>query len=272
MASRLFNRMGASHLARTICSEAGFEGYRYTIGASLGKAPEDFAHARLILDPGSNTLTSNLHLWQFVQVARKEGARVIVIDPARTRTARAADEWLPIRPGTDGALALAMMHVIIRENLHDADYVEKYTVGFDQLAQRVQEWTPERAAAITGIPAERIRSLAVEYATTRPAAIRINYGMQRHAGGMAVRTVACLPAVELAGTGRRHPTQRQRRLSAHGLSHVAAARSAPEPRPHHQHEPGRATPFPWTWPGLLAPTTTPGLSIRCLWARRLARR
>jgi len=196
MASRFFNRMGSSLLARTICSEAGFEGYRYTIGASLGTAPEDFAHARLILIWGSNTLTSNLHLWQFVQAARKEGARVIVIDPARTRTARAADEWLPIHPGTDGALALAMMHVIIGKNLHDAEYMAAHAVGFDQLAERVQDWTPERAATITGIPAARIRSLAVEYATTRPAAIRINYGMQRHAGGgMAVRTVACLPAL-----------------------------------------------------------------------------
>lgn len=196
MAVRFFNRLGASKLARTICSEAGFEGYLYTLGATLGTATEDYAHARLILIWGSNTLTSNLHLWPFIQTARKNGARVIVIDPARTRTAKAADEWLPIRPGTDGALALALMHVIIGENLYDAEYVEKYTVGFAQLAERVQEWTPERAAAITGIPAERIRSLAVEYATTRPAAIRVNYGMQRHAGGgMAMRTIACLPAL-----------------------------------------------------------------------------
>ena len=207
MAVRFFNRMGASKLARTICSEAGFEGYLYTLGAALGTATEDFAHARLILIWDSNTLTSNLHLWQFIQAARKEGARVVVIGPARTRTAKAAQapllesgesmgEWLPIRPGTDGALALAMMHVIIGENLHDADYVEKYTIGFAQLAERVKKWTPERAAAITGIPAERIRALAVEYATIRPAAICINYGMQRHAGrGMAMRTIACLPAL-----------------------------------------------------------------------------
>ncbi len=196
MAVRFFNRLGASKLARTICSEAGFEGYLYTLGATLGTATEDYAHAKLILIWGSNTLTSNLHLWQFIQAARKKGARVVAIDPARTRTAKAAYEWLPIRPGTDGALALALMHVIIGENLHDAEYVEKYTVGFAQLAERVQEWTPERAAAITGIPAERIRALAVEYATTRPTAIRINYGMQRHAGGgMAMRTIACLPAL-----------------------------------------------------------------------------
>src|SRR5690606_24919919 len=196
MSQRLFNRMGASRLARTICSQAGFEGYVYTLGATEGMETQDYARAKLILIWGSNTLTSNLHLWPFVQAAQKAGAQVIVIDPARTRTARAADEWIPIHPGTDAALALAMMHVIIDEGLHDADYVARYTVGFDQLARRVAEWTPARAAAITGIPAQRITDLARAYATTRPAAIRINYGMQRHAGGgMAVRTVACLPAL-----------------------------------------------------------------------------
>ena len=119
ISNRFFQQMGASRLAYTICSEAGFEGYLYTIGSTIGIEPEDFAHARLILIWGSNTLTSNLHLWPFIQDARKQGARVIVIDPARTRTARAADEWLPIRPGTDGALALGMMHEIVNADLHD---------------------------------------------------------------------------------------------------------------------------------------------------------
>ncbi len=196
MATRFFNRMGASRLARTICSEAGFEGYLYSIGAAEGMAPEAYAHSRLILIWGSNTLTSNLHLWPFIQLARKQGARVIVIDPANTRTAQAADEWIAIRPGTDAALALAMMHVIIAEGLHDADYVAQYTVGFAALTERAQAWSPERAAEITGIPAARIRTLAREYATIQPAAIRINYGMQRHyGGGMAMRTVTCLPAL-----------------------------------------------------------------------------
>ena len=196
VASRFFNTMGASRLARTICSEAGFEGYRYTIGASEGMATEAFAHAKLILIWGSNTLTSNLHLWPFIQAARKSGARVIVIDPACTRTAQAADEWIAIRPGTDGALALALMHEIIAQGWHDADYVAQYTIGFDALAARVAQWTPERAAAITGIPVARIRQLAQEYATIGPAAIRINYGLQRHkGGGMAARTIACLPAL-----------------------------------------------------------------------------
>lgn len=202
MAARFFNRLGASKLARTICSEAGFEGYLYTIGATEGTDTEAFAQARLILIWGSNTLTSNLHLWPFVMEARKQGARVIVIDPACTRTAQAADEWLPIRPGTDGALALAMMHVIVAEQLHDVDYIARYTLGFDRLAERLLEWPPERAAEITGVPAERIRQLARDYANTQPAAIRINYGLQRHrGGGMAVRTIACLPA--LVGAWRR---------------------------------------------------------------------
>ena len=196
MSGRFFQQMGASRLARTICSEAGFEGYLYTIGSTIGVEPEDFAQARLVIIWGSNTLTSNLHLWPFIQAARKQGGRVIVIDPARTRTARAADEWIPIRPGTDGALALAMMHEIIDAGLHDRDYVSAHTVGFEQLAQRVQEWTPQRAAEITGVPAERISELAREYATTGPAAIRVNYGMQRHyGGGMAMRNITCLPAL-----------------------------------------------------------------------------
>lgn len=196
MAERFFNRMGASRLARTICSEAGAEGVAYTLGRNMGMATEDFAHAQLILLWGTNTLTSNMHLWPFVQQARKHGARVIVIDPARTRTARAADEWLPIRPGTDGALALAMMHVIITEDLVDHAYVRKATVGFAQLAEHVQQYTPAWAADITGLPAEHIVRLARAYATTRPAAIRLNYGMQRHGGGgMAARTIAALPAL-----------------------------------------------------------------------------
>ena len=194
MASRFFHKLGASLLERTICSEAGFEGYIYTIGAAEGMETEAYAHARLILIWGSNTLTSNLHLWPFVQQARKEGARVIVIDPANTRTAQAADEWIAVRPGTDGALALAMMHVIIGEGLHDADYVERYTLGFDALAQRVADWTPERAEAITGVGAERIRTLAREYAGQQPAAIRVNYGLQRHyAGRQAIVRTAMPP-------------------------------------------------------------------------------
>lgn len=196
MDRRFTHALGATRLARTLCADAGYEGYVYTIGATIGTAPEDFAHARLILLWGTNTLTSNMHLWPFVLEARRKAARVIVIDPVRTRTAKQADEWIPIVPGTDAALALAMMHVIVRDNLWDRDYVERYTLGFERLRERVREWPPERAATITGIPAGRIEALAHEYATTRPAAIRINYGLQRHGGGgMAVRAITCLPAL-----------------------------------------------------------------------------
>jgi anaerobic selenocysteine-containing dehydrogenase len=214
MASRFFHKLGASLLERTICSEAGFEGYIYTIGAAEGMETEAYAHARLILIWGSNTLTSNLHLWPFVQAARKQGARVIVIDPANTRTAQAADEWIAINPGTDGALALAMMHVIIGEGLVDAEYVKQYTLGYEDLAERVADWTPERAAAVTGVGAERINALAREYATIQPAAIRVNYGLQRHyGGGMAMRTIACLPA--LTGAWRRYGGGIQLSASGH---------------------------------------------------------
>lgn len=196
MDRRFFHKLGASLLARTICSTAGARGYKYTIGASIGTPPEAFAAARFILIWGSNVLTSNVHLWPFIMEARKQGARVVCIDPVRTRTAAQSDQWLPIRPGTDAALALAMMHVIFTEGLEDQDYIERYCLGGELLRERVAEWTPERAASITGLPAVDIVALARAYATARPSAIRINYGLQRHAGGgMAVRTISCLPAI-----------------------------------------------------------------------------
>ncbi|MFV8750318.1 molybdopterin-containing oxidoreductase family protein [Nannocystaceae bacterium ST9] len=196
MAQRFFHRLGATRLARTICASAGKHGLLYTLGRAIAPDPLDFEHARLIWLWGSNTLTSNMHLWPIITKARKAGAKLVVIDPVRTRTARAADEWLPIRPGTDGALALGLMHVLIGEDLIDHEYVERATIGFAALAERAREWAPERVEAITGVPASRIRSMAREYASVRPAAIRINYGLQRHrGGGMAVRTIACLPAL-----------------------------------------------------------------------------
>jgi anaerobic selenocysteine-containing dehydrogenase len=135
-------------------------------------------------------------LWPFIVKARENGARIIAIDPIRTRTAAQCDEWLAIRPGTDAALALAMMHVIFAEGRQDQDYLERYTLGWEALRERAAEWSPERAAPITGISAERIRALGSEYGRSRACFIRVNYGLQRHAGGgMAVRTLACLPAV-----------------------------------------------------------------------------
>jgi molybdopterin guanine dinucleotide-containing S/N-oxide reductase-like protein len=196
MDRRFFHRLGASLLDRTICASAGAAGYKATIGLSLGTDMERFDEAKLILIWGSNPITSNVHLWPKVVEAKRRGARIIAIDPYRSLTAEKCDEHLALMPGTDGALALAMMHIIIAERLTDDDYIAKYTLGYEKLSERVAEWTPARAAAITGISQEVIIRLAREYAATKPAAIRLNYGMQRHAGGgMAVRTIACLPAL-----------------------------------------------------------------------------
>ncbi|MEW5915498.1 MAG: molybdopterin-dependent oxidoreductase [Gemmatimonadota bacterium] len=193
---RFFHALGASLLDRTICSTCGGEGMRMTVGANIGADGEGVPHSDLVLLWGTNTLTSNPHLWPFIVKARENGARVIAIDPIRTRTAAQCDEWLGIRPGTDAALALAMMHVIFDEGRQDQDYLERYTLGSEALRERAAEWSPERAAPITGISAARIRALGSEYGRSRACFIRVNYGLQRHAGGgMAVRTIACLPAV-----------------------------------------------------------------------------
>ena len=196
MDRRFFRRLGASELDRTICSAAGEAGLLSVLGMKLGTEPEQFIHSRYIIAWASNIHGNNVHLWPFIADARRNGAKLVVIDPYRTRTAACADWYLPINPGTDGALALAMMQVIIGENLHDADYVAKYTLGFDQLREKVKAYPPERVAKWTGISASDIRKLAREYATTRPSVIRLNYGVQRsEGGGMATRAIAMLPCV-----------------------------------------------------------------------------
>lgn len=196
MDRRFFHRLGASQLDRTICASAGGAGYTATIGAKVGTDPERFKDAKLILLWGTNTLTANVHLWPEILEARAAGAHLVCIDPRRTRTADKCDEHIALLPGTDGALALGMMHIIFAEGLEDKDYLERYTVGAEALRVRAREYSPERVASICGLEAETIVRLARMYATVKPAAIRINYGVQRHAGGgMAVRTLACLPAV-----------------------------------------------------------------------------
>jgi len=196
MDRRFFHRIGASLLDRTICASAGSAGWAATYGDRMGPTPDEAGDARLVLLWGTNTLTSNPHLWPAVRRAREAGARVIAIDPIRTRTAAQCDEHLAIRPGTDAALALGMMHVVFRDGLEDAAYLRDHTVGAEALRARAAEWTPDRTAAATGLPAERIERLAREYASIRPAFIRLNYGLQRHAGGgMAVRAISILPAV-----------------------------------------------------------------------------
>ena len=196
MDRRFFHRLGASQLARTICSEAGGAGVRSVYGVNMGTEPEQFRHSKYIIAWAANIHGNNVHLWPFIEEARRNGAKLVVIDPYRTRTAACADWHLPIHPGTDVALALAMMHVIIGEKLYDADYVARHTVGFDSLREKVQGYTPERVSGWTGISAEDIRKLAREYATLRPSVIRLNYGVQRSQnGGMAARTIAMLPCL-----------------------------------------------------------------------------
>ncbi|MGQ0668846.1 MAG: molybdopterin-containing oxidoreductase family protein [Actinomycetota bacterium] len=196
MDGRFFARLEASRLERTICGDNGQAGVAATIGIDAGIDPEDIQHARLIIIWGTNTVVTNLHLWPFVQRARRAGAEVIVIDPVRTRTAQAADRHMQPMPGTDAALALGMMHVIVAEDLYDHDYVERHTLGFDKLSDRLQDYPPKRAAEITRLSVEEIVDLARRYATVRPAAIRTLVGMEhRRNGAMTFRTVACLPAL-----------------------------------------------------------------------------
>jgi anaerobic selenocysteine-containing dehydrogenase len=200
---RFFHALGASLLDRTICASAGTAGYRATAGKTMGFDPEAVVHAKLIVAWGANIVSSNVHLWPFVEEARRRGARLVAIDPFRSRTAEKADLHLAPMPGTDAALALGVMHVIFRDGLEDRDYLERYAVGAEPLRERARQWTPERTAAATGLDAGAVESFAREYATTQPSAIRLNYGLNRHAGGgMAVRSITCLPA--LVGAWR-HP-------------------------------------------------------------------
>jgi len=200
MSSRFFNKIGASLLDRTICATAGFTGYKYTVGASVGTDMEQFQNAKLLIIWGGNPIASNLHFWTRAQEAKRNGAKLIAIDPYRSLTAEKCHQHIALLPGTDSALALGLMHVLINEDLLDHDYIAQYTLGFDELKERVQEWTPERTAETCGISAQEVLDLARLYGgmakAGEPVAIRTNYGVQRvRGGGMAVRNIACLPAL-----------------------------------------------------------------------------
>jgi anaerobic selenocysteine-containing dehydrogenase len=196
MDRRFFYRLGASRLNRTICSEAGGEALLSVYGCKLGTDTEQFHHAKLILAWGANIHGNNVHLWPQIEQARRSGARLIVIDPYRTRTARLADWHIAIHPGTDAALALGMMHVLLRDGLEDQDYISKYTYGIAQLREHVRQYTPEKVAAWTGLRCDEVEQLAREYATAIPAVIRMNYGVQRaENGGTAARAIAMLPCL-----------------------------------------------------------------------------
>lgn len=196
MAARFFHRLGASLLDRTICASAGGDALAATYGGKLGMHLESFADSRLILIWGSNSIASNLHFWTFAQQAKRNGAKLVCIDPRRTETADKCHQHIAILPGTDGALALALMHELITSDWLDEDYITRHVDGFEALRERALAWPPQRAATVCGIEAQVIRDLAREYATTKPAAIRLNYGMQRvHGGGNAVRLIALLPCL-----------------------------------------------------------------------------
>ena len=197
MDRRFFHRLGATLLDRTLCSSAGKFGLRATLGGVVGMDPERFDEANLILLWGANPIVSNLHLWSRVQEAKRRGARVVAIDPYRSLSAEKCTQHVALQPGTDGALALGMMHVLISEDLIDHEYVAKYTLGYEALKKKVLEaYSPQWAARTCGISVEEVVQLARDYGRIRPAALRLNYGMQRHAGGgIAARTIACLPAL-----------------------------------------------------------------------------
>jgi anaerobic selenocysteine-containing dehydrogenase len=195
---RFFHRLGASRLDRTICSSAGTFGYEYTLGRGrLGADPLAVPRCKFIVNWGSNTANTNSHLWSLMIEARRAGATIVTIDPYKSPTARRSDWHIPIRPGTDAALALGLMHVIWRDNLQDDDYLARGAVGTDLLRRRaLEDYAPDRVAAITDLDVNTITTLAHRLAREQPSLIRLNYGMQRHhGGGMAVRTITCLPAI-----------------------------------------------------------------------------
>jgi anaerobic selenocysteine-containing dehydrogenase len=196
MDRRFFHRLGASRLDRTICSAAGGVGLMNALGYRYGTEPEQFVHAKLIVAWGANIHGTNVHLWPFIVEARRRGAKLITIDPILTRTAAIADRHLYINPGSDLALALGLMHVILAEGLEDRDYVAAHTEGIVELRELAGAYTPEVTERFTGIAAADIVSLAREYATVKPAVIRLNYGVQRsERGGRAIQAIAYLPAL-----------------------------------------------------------------------------
>ncbi|MED2975076.1 molybdopterin oxidoreductase family protein [Fictibacillus sp. B-59209] len=196
MDRRFFHRLGASRLDQTICSVAGSVGYKYTMGGSFGIDPEDTIHSKLIIFWGINAVSTNMHQVALAQKARKNGAKIVVIDVHKNRTGILADWFIPILPGTDSALALGLMNLLFEEGLADLEFLQEYSIGYQELREHVKQYDPHTVAAITGIPVDDLKELAALYGTVSPSFIRIGNGLQHHDnGGMAVRTIACLPAI-----------------------------------------------------------------------------
>lgn len=191
-----FNKLGATVCERTFCGEGSCTAWLLTVGPTAGLDPESYIHSKYIVIWACNSVSTNLHHWAIVRDAQKLGAKVVVIDSYRSRTAKDADWHICPKPGTDGALAMALIHSIIAQGLVDQDYVENYTVGFEELKERASTRTPEWAEAITGVPAADIRKLAYELATEQPAGIRMGVALERHfGGGQTIRAVTCIPAL-----------------------------------------------------------------------------
>jgi anaerobic selenocysteine-containing dehydrogenase len=231
--SRFWNRLGACGLDRAICGHAAEEAVLLTVGGRLAPSPETVLQSKLILIWGSNPASTAPHLMPFLRQAQRNGTRVIVIDPIRTLTARSADQHIQPFPGTDAALALAMMHVMVREGLHKQDWLDRHTLGWGQLLGHIQRFTPAYAAQICGLAVETIEDLARSYATTSPALLRISDGINRHTnGGQTVRTLACLPAITgqygLSGGGLMYSTSDWLRWNGQAVKH--AQECPPEPR------------------------------------------
>lgn len=196
MDRRFFNRLGASKLQRAICTAAGSAGWEYTMGFGGGTSPEETLKAKLIIVWGGNIVSTNMHQVALIEKARKQGAKLVVIDVHRNRTGQRADWFIPLYPGTDSALALGMMHVLFARGLVNEEFLERYTLGHEELREHVKTYTPLHVSAITGVPAEDIEALAIMYAETSPAYIHMGNGLQHHDnGGMAIRTISCLPAL-----------------------------------------------------------------------------
>jgi anaerobic selenocysteine-containing dehydrogenase len=237
MDRRFFHQLGASLLDRTICASAGGEGLVQTLGGKVGMKVEFFAESKLILIWGSNSIGSNLHFWRYAQQAKRNGAKLVCIDPRKSETADKCHEHIALRPGTDAALALALMHELIANDWLDHDYIAQHTLGWNELRERALQWPPERAAEVCGIPAEQIRQLAKDYGTTTPAAIRLNWHAAR------ARRWQCgarrgLPAC----THGRVAAQRRRAAAVQLRAVPGAAGGIAPPRPagrphaaHHQH-------------------------------------
>jgi anaerobic selenocysteine-containing dehydrogenase len=233
--SRFWNRLGASRLERSICGAAAEEAVLLTIGARVAPAPQMLVHSKLIFIWGSNPASTAPHLMPFLREAQRKGTRVVVIDPIRTLTARSADLHVQPFPGTDAALALAMMHVMVKEELHKPDWIAEHTIGWESLLERIMQFPPERAAQVTGLPVELILGLARTYATTTPAMLRVTDGINRHTnGGQTVRTLACLPALTgqygVLGGGLMYSTSDWLQWDAASVTHAHDPACPPPPR------------------------------------------